>query len=380
MKIEVYSPTIRRKEMDAVLTAMVEDKIGPGEQARLLIQIAREKLGFEYCIAIRSPAIALFLALRSLGLEEGQGLVISALSPRYYLNVLKDLRLNALYADVYPGSAGITSPCISRESIEKAINSKQGNFDIRAIVLHHTLGYLPDSAAIAELGLPIIEDRSQSYGSTEAGIPAENPLNSSSGSATSLTVLGLEERDLLTAGGGALLYANSRKDASILRNLDELPQEYGLPDMNAAMGVVQFKEAKKNLERRREIAGIYTQAALRTRHGRFVEKDPIVSDGLTENQGDSEQSSADMTGGGYNNYAFPLILKTGMKDVKTYARRKEIIVESAFDNTLIGSGLVPSGLCPEAYSLSLRTVLFPLYPRLGHEEIERVSKLIATLP
>jgi dTDP-4-amino-4,6-dideoxygalactose transaminase len=30
MKIEIYSPTIRRKEMDAVLTAMVEEKIGPG--------------------------------------------------------------------------------------------------------------------------------------------------------------------------------------------------------------------------------------------------------------------------------------------------------------------------------------------------------------
>ena len=29
--IQTYSTTIRRKEMDAVLTCMVDEKIGPGE-------------------------------------------------------------------------------------------------------------------------------------------------------------------------------------------------------------------------------------------------------------------------------------------------------------------------------------------------------------
>jgi dTDP-4-amino-4,6-dideoxygalactose transaminase len=82
----------------------------------------------------------------------------------------------------------------------------------------------------------------------------------------------------------------------------------------------------------------------------------------------------------YNNYAFSLVLETGMKDVKAYARRKEIIVESAFENTLARCGVVPMEQCPEACSLSLRTVLFPLYPRLRAEEVERVSKLIVTLP
>jgi dTDP-4-amino-4,6-dideoxygalactose transaminase len=55
-------------------------------------------------------------------------------------------------------------------------------------------------------------------------------------------------------------------------------------------------------------------------------------------------------------------------------------VESAFADTLAGAGLADPGLCPESYSLSLRTVLFPLYPRLHSQEIERVSKLIVTLP
>jgi dTDP-4-amino-4,6-dideoxygalactose transaminase len=227
--------------------------------------------------------------------------------------------------------------------------------------LHHTLGYLCDTPAILELGLPVIEDHSQSYGT----IVGEDSVPEAS--AGIFTILGLEEKDMLTSGGGALLYSSSRRpsrhrDSAMQRDLEnpgihgDLPSEYGLPGMNAAMAVVQFREAEKNLLKRQEIADVYSQAALRTRHKRFVH---------------------DIK---YNNYAFPLVLEKGMKDVKAYARRKDIAVESAFENTLIGSGLVPIELCPEAYSLSLRTVLFPIYPRLSMIDAGRVAKLILTLP
>jgi dTDP-4-amino-4,6-dideoxygalactose transaminase len=359
MKIDVYSPTVRRKEMEAVLTALVEGRIGPGEHAQGLVQTAKERLHFDYSLALRSPAVALSLALRSLNLETGQGVIISALSPRYYKQVIEDLFLVPVYADVMPSSASI-----GPETIEAA-RSRPALVAARCVVLHHTLGYVPDMAAILGLGLPVIEDRSCSYGA----LSAERPLGAAAAAEVktppeapyrpgALTILGLEEKDILTAGGGALLYAMNRRDAAVLRNYADLPREYGLPDMNAAMAVVQFREASKNLEKRREIAGIYAQASVRTRHKRFVQNDIFE----------------------YNNYAFSLILETGMKDVKAYAKRKDITVESALEDTLMGAGLVPPELCPEAYSLSLRTAVFPLYPRLSGPEIEKVSKLILTLP
>jgi dTDP-4-amino-4,6-dideoxygalactose transaminase len=360
MKIEVYSPTIRRKEMDAVLTALVEDKVGPGEHSQNLVRIAKERLQFDYCLALRSPAAALSLALRSCSLEQGQGVIVSALSPRYYKQVIEELGLVPLYADVAPSSA-----FPGAETIEAA-RSRQDGPAARCIVLAHTLGYVPDMAAITELGLPVIDDRSRSYGSlaAERGSPgaAENPGDTAQTETPyrsgALSILGLEEDDLLTAGGGALLYAMNRRDAAALRSLADLPREYGLPDMNAAMAVVQFREAPRNLEKRREIAKLYAQASLRTRHKRFAQHDAYE----------------------YNNYGFTLILETGMKDVMAYAKKKDIAVESALEDTLMGAGCVPSGLCPEAYSLSLRTALFPLYPRLSGPEIEKVSKLIMTLP
>ncbi|MDR2515960.1 MAG: DegT/DnrJ/EryC1/StrS family aminotransferase [Spirochaetaceae bacterium] len=340
MKIEVWSPTIRRKEMDAVLTAMVADRVGPGEGSRLLLQIAKEHLEFDYALALRSPAIALFFALRALALADGDRVAVSALSPRYYSQVIADLRLRAVYCDVDKGTA-----VMGAETVSAAMAAE----NCRCAVVHHTLGYTPGTAAIAALGIPVIEDISQGYGSSVDG--------KRTGSCGLFTILGLEEEDMLTAGGGALLYAANRRDAAVLRSLSPLA-EYSLPDMNAAMAAVQFREAGRNLEKRREIAKVYTQAALRTRHRQFA---------LTENTE-------------YNHYAFPLILETGMKDVTAYAKKKEIAVESAFVNAQIASLEGAGEKWSEAWSLSLRTALFPLYPRLSSAETEKVARLIMTLP
>jgi dTDP-4-amino-4,6-dideoxygalactose transaminase len=246
-------------------------------------------------------------------------------------------------------------PCISRESIEKAITTKPSGAEPRCVILHHTLGFAPDAASIAGLGIPVIEDISQSYS------PPQEPGNDQTEEQTihgAFAILGLEERDMLTAGGGAILFAMNRRDGQMLRAFSNIPPEYCLPDINAALAAVQFREAPRNMARRQEIAKAYTQASLQTKHRRFVSLDSV---------------------GEYCNYAFPLVLETGMKDVAAYARKKEIIVESAFEQSLAGAG-IDSGLCPVSYSLSLRTVLFPLYPRLRSQEAERVSRLIMTLP
>jgi dTDP-4-amino-4,6-dideoxygalactose transaminase len=335
MKIEIYSPTIRRKEMDAVLTAMVEDQIGPGERARLLLQTAKEHIRFDYALALRSPATALHFALKALELKEGDGVLVSALSPRYYTQTIADLRLTPLFCDV-----SYSFPCISRESVEKAISVKPDGVEPRCIILHHTLGFVPDAASIVGLGIPVIEDISQSYSPPPQQEQAEGANEKPAGNAASLGgeqtihgvfgILGLEERDMLTGGGGAILFAMNRKDGQILRAFSNIPPEYCLPDINAAMASVQFKEAPRNMARRQEIAKAYTQASLRTKHKRFV---PL--DGAGE----------------YCNYVFPLVLETGMKDVAAYARKKEIIVESAFEQSLAGAGIIDSVLCPVSYSL-----------------------------
>jgi len=347
--------------MDAVLTAMVEEKIGPGERNRLLIQTVKEQLRFDYALALRSPAVALHLALKALALSPGKAVVISALSPYYYLQVIKDLQLTPLFCDITNDF-----PCMNREMIQETINKKPPECEVCAVVLHHTLGFVPDTPSIAELGIPVIEDISQSYGSwlkpgvkkdqeesKEAPAPSASAQVSFSGV---FCILGLEERDMLTSGGGALLFAMNRRDGTLLRNYTSIADEFCLPDINAALAVVQFRELQRNIERRNEIAQIYAHAGLRTRHKRFIPKK------------DDEN----------NYYSFSLILETGLKDVVLYAKKKEIILENAFEKSI--AGIEPCAGCPVSNSLVLRTVLFPFFPRLRSQEIERVSRLIMTLP
>jgi dTDP-4-amino-4,6-dideoxygalactose transaminase len=333
--------------MDAVLTVLVEEKIGPGEQAERLIQAGRERLGFDYCLALRSPAIALFFALKALKMPPRSGVAISALSPEYYLRVIEDLGLTAVFCDT-----GEASACMNAKTIGAAVpETAASDQAVRAIVLHHNLGLMPDMEGISALGIPLIEDCSAAYMSGTGEKKA--------GSYGIFTVLGLEERDMLTSGGGALLYATDRRGAAALRSAGAPPPEYGLPDMNAAMALVQFRESEKNLQRRAKIAELYARSAmLQGRHKMFACPENFV----------------------YNNYAFALVLETGMKDVIAYAKRKEIVVENAFAKTPAATGPVKQDTCPAACSVSLRTALFPLYPRLGDAAAARVAKLIQTLP
>jgi dTDP-4-amino-4,6-dideoxygalactose transaminase len=374
MKIEVYSPTIRRKEMDAVLTAMVEDRIGPGERSRLLLSTAKEYLRFDFALSLRSPAIALMLALKALNPEKGQSVIISALSPRYYINVIQDMGLSVLYCDV-----SLTFPCMSRETIEQALAEKNNGSGALCVVLHHTLGYVPDTASVAELGLPVIEDISQSFNFSGSGrVDANQADTSKERRHGTFTILGLEERDMLTAGGGALLYAANRRDGMVLRNFTDLPPEFCLPDINAALAVVQFREARRNIQKRAAIADMYIKSALRTRHKRFIPLTRSLEQAVSGEASEIDSLTYDDTE--YNNFTFSLVLETGLNDVLSYARKKDIILENAFDNTAVGVSGNDALNCPASYSLSLRTALFPLYPRLRSAEAERVSKLIATLP
>ena len=362
MSIEVWSPTIRRKEMTAVLTALVDEKVGPGDGAAQFTAFAKEKIGFEHCLALRSPAIALHQALKMLNLSPGDGVLVSGLSPLYYHTVIAGLGLTPVFADVSESTA-----CIETETLEKVCEP------YKAVALHHPLGFLSDTALFADTGVPLIEDVSTAFGSFEAVIDnrgdggnegggpvngTANPMNRGKNSAAAFTILGLEERDMITAGGGALLFTGDRRNASLLRNTGGLPPEYALPDMNAAMAAVQMRECVKNIEKRREIAGLYHQSALRGRHRLFAARDNFV----------------------YNHYAFSIVIETGMKNVKQYAAKHGVAVESAFENTLAGAEIVPAKTCPQCRSLSLRTALFPLYPRLGAKNAEKVAKVITTLP
>lgn len=352
MKVPVFSSTIRRKEMDAVLSCMVSEKIGPGEINARLIQCVKETFGVDGCVAVRSPAIALKYAIKCLGLPEDSAIMISALAPSWQIPVIEELGYKYIILDVVEETA-----LVSAEAVENGM--KAGG---RLLILHEPLGNLPDFEKIAALGVQFIEDISQSAGAY-VEMPAEEgkePEKKYAGTYGVYTVLGLEEKDILTAGGGAVLMAPNRREWIVLKKqIEDASFIDLLPDINSALAWVQLKERARNEQLRSEMKEVYARSLMQGRHKSFICQ---CGNAVTAV------------------YSFPVLLKNGAKDVKQYASRKEIDVADAFEFSVVSKYEELAADCPVARSLALRCILFPLYPRLGNSQAGKIAKVLATLP
>ena len=97
--IRFYKPALFRKDMDAVLQTMVDEKIGPGEKKREFVKAMAEYLKRKSGFALRTYFDSIALALESLGLENGDGVALSVLTPKIYLEAIKKLSLKPIYVD-----------------------------------------------------------------------------------------------------------------------------------------------------------------------------------------------------------------------------------------------------------------------------------------
>ena len=349
--IQTYSTTIRRKEMDAVLTCMVDEKIGPGElNAKLITQI-KEFIKCDGAVALRSPAIALKYALMSMGLEANSKVMVSALAPAWQYQSLVSMGFEPLVLDVDEIN-GLVNEQIISEGI------KQGG---KVLLLHETEGILPNLDKIVKLGVPIIEDVSQSAGSSFSMTGEDDSAQQQkmAGTFGVYSILGLEERDVITAGGGAVLISPGRREWIVLKKyVEEAPLTDLLPDINAALAWVQVKEFARNEKTRKELFAMYQQACFIGRHKMYAR----------ENENGSTACS------------FPLVLSSSYKDVKQYAAKKDIEINLAYENSIIALKDELSETCIHAKSLYLRCVHIPLYPRLTHAESSKIIKVLSSLP
>ena len=79
--IKFQKPALFRKDMDAVLQTMVDEKIGPGEKKKAFIKAFSSHTGKKDGAALRSFIDALGISFHAMGLKEGDLCAISVLSP-----------------------------------------------------------------------------------------------------------------------------------------------------------------------------------------------------------------------------------------------------------------------------------------------------------
>ncbi len=327
--------------MGSVLSCIVSDKIGPGEISQDLVARACHMLGHAGGVTLRNTYLALTVALEALGLGSSDPVILPALSPSLWLRVLLDKGMVPLVADVEPESGTIDlQQCAAL--VQKGA---------KAILVPHTLGLIADIEALRAHGVPILEDISQGLGGKIGELPC--------GGTADLCLISVDPEDIVTCGGGALVLARQKTTAAALRKTQEgSPLYTPLMDMNAALGISQLAALDSFAAARREVALVYGQSLLRSRHTSLVQK--IDAENVLS--------------------SFPVALADGMKEVRQYAMKKNVDTAPAFADSIAALEDSPAAHCVNARSLVLRCLLFPLYPMLGKRDVEGVCKVLATLP
>ncbi|MFP4373647.1 MAG: DegT/DnrJ/EryC1/StrS family aminotransferase [Spirochaetaceae bacterium] len=343
MGIPISRPSIKRKDMDSVLSCMVSDTIGPDRISKQLVDAIGEYLRRKGGLALREYPRAVGLALEGLGLGAGSRVVGSALLPALYREAFEALGIELIPADVSE-----TAPIITPESVREALTAAGG---ADALIVDTALGFCPDLEGLAALGVPMMEDISQGLGAHTGDRLA--------GTFGRYTVIGLESEHIVTSGGGAVVIGAGRAESSWLKGRgEELPPEVLLPDVNSALGLTQIKELDRFLEKRRELAPRFIRSLSGGRHR------------MPAQPGDGENVF----------FSFPVALESGLSDVIAYARKHDVEAVPAFYESLLTRRADIEDRVPNARGYLMRCVRFPLYPLLKNSEAERVSRVLSTLP
>lgn len=353
-KIPLFRPTIRRRQMHAVLECLVSEEIGPGTLARRLAREVAAALRLAGGVALADYGTALGAALAAVTSGAGsRHVLVPALAPLAYVQAAERLGLVPLLIDVDPESGAL-----SRAALQRLMAYRP-----QAAVACRGVGQPGGAGALLELGLPLVEDLTAALPGLAA--PEAAPAEPSAGA---VVVVGLGAHAALAAGSGGLVLARARRDR---RLLDAYRRDRGgeeLSDVNAALALAQWQERAASRARCAELAARFRAALARGRHRTLPE---AAAPG----------------------HLFPVLVADGMLAVRRYAARHRVETRLAGDDcalTRVAAPAAANGAAPPpadhlpgldgARELARRCLLFPLYPALTDGAANRIAKVLATLP
>lgn len=339
--IPFHKPTLRRKDMDAVLQTMVDERIGPGERKNSFLRQFCELTGTKGGLALRTCVDAMHCALSAAGLKKGDSVGVSILSPLWYKSVASALGLELISGDVDP-----TNGCLSQEEALRLVNE-----GANALLIHEPMCQIPYGCDYRQLGIPVIEDISQSLESQYEDLKA--------GKWGDLVFCSFEEDGVVSTGGGAaLVYTDEAYRTKVKAYAEHARPLVELPDMNAALGSIQLATLEEQLAKRREFYTLFSKSVMKTPHRVFgignVDFQP-------------------------NGYGFCVALDSRLEDAIKFANKYQISAKQTFEDSLACEAADRFDLYPKAIPLYLRSISLPLYPFLKQSDVELLMKVISHL-
>lgn len=221
--------------------------------------------GVAHAVAVSSGTAALHLALRLLGVGEGDEVLVPTLTFVATANAVTYTGASPVFIDSHPASWTMDPALVVDELDTRARMGKLPAAVITVDLYGQCADYDPLVEACARHGIPMIEDAAEGLGATYRGQPA--------GSFGSAAIFSFNGNKMITTGGGGMLVSDDAELVAAARHLatqarDPAPHyehstvgyNYRLGNIPAAIGRGQLLHLSDKVARRRAINAAYRHA------------------------------------------------------------------------------------------------------------------------
>src|SRR5438876_557212 len=248
-------PAIGDEEVAAVAETLRSGWLTTGPRAAELEQRMREYLEAEHVLAVASGTAALHLSLLALDVGSGDEVITTPITWPATANVIVHAGATPVFADVRDGDLNIDP-----DAVASLVNERT-----RAILPVDLHGQPADYEPLEALGLPIVEDAAHAAESRYRGRKV--------GSFADATCFSLYATKNIAAGEGGLISTNRLEVAEAVQDLrlmrrggsslyDVVVPGYkaNLPDVLAAIALVQLDKVERHRELRERQFALYDEA------------------------------------------------------------------------------------------------------------------------
>jgi perosamine synthetase len=262
--VPLARPVLGEAEERAVIDVLRSGQLSLGPRLPEFEQAFAARVGARHASAVSSGTAALHLALRAVGVTDGDEVVTTPFSFVASANAILFERARPVFADIDPVTLNIDP-----DAAAAAITGRT-----TALLPVHIFGYPVDIAALEAHGLPIVEDACEALGARYAdGTPV-------GGRGHPATFAFYANKQLTTGEGGMLTMGSaehkervdSERNQGRAPNMDWLDHDrlgfnYRLTDIACALGLAQLGHLDEMLAGRARVAALYREALAGTEVG-----------------------------------------------------------------------------------------------------------------
>jgi perosamine synthetase len=255
--VPLARPVLGPEEEQAVIEVLRSGQLSLGPRIPAFETAFAARVGARHASAVSSGTAGLHLALRAVGVSDGDEVVTSPFSFVASANAAVFERARPVFADIDPVTLNLDP-----DAAAAAVTGRTA-----AILPVHIFGYPADLPAFERLGLPIVEDACEALGAVHADGVAV-------GARGHPAVFGFYANKQLTTGEGGMV---TMGDAAMKERIDSernqgrapdmgwldhdrLGFNYRLSDLASAIGLVQLERLDRMLADRARVAARYSEA------------------------------------------------------------------------------------------------------------------------